>query len=654
MHQPIHHLLRRRTFWVVLFTGLFLVSLVIQVNPYPDDPKQWRWPSRPPSPTTYLRWWPALLVLTIFVLLVMWLDRCCNSTPPRHQVWLTLTFFIVAAPLIQVCLVYIHNPLPIVSYLYRTIGPHNGFWQIAIGNDDIIQFLRTYPQQIRTYPFVHTPVHPPGNILYIWLWRRAFQALPDLADPIAHYLRFYNCSDLAFVNLDNDQIACVLAQLDIPLLSGLTVIPLYLFGKQLASSRAALRAVALYVIVPSFTLFTMRWDQLYPLFLCLALYWLHLGLEKRLARFYFLSGLTASVASFASFGNLTIFPALALYGLFYLVSTDLANWRSWPAKNWASWGLFMLGGAFVWLAYQAAFVNSFWDIFSTAMETHIHLGRDYWTWVLLNPYDFLTFLGIPVAVLFVTEGWEAWQRVLLNRGRDVPKKSILALTITGTMLALNISGVARGEVGRMWLLWMPVACLICAIGLENAGRQHLYRLALVLMALQALMFKLFLRVSPTGMPAYQPRWPDTQEPPIAQRVEARFGEEIALLGFDLDADQIAPGDTLHLTLYWQALDRPDVPYTVFVHLLDADEKLWSQQDNMPVRNTIPATCWIPAEFITDPYDLIIAADTPPGLYWLEVGLYWLRTGERLPVSGPNATFPDRVLLGPVKLVEASP
>ncbi|MBE9506767.1 MAG: hypothetical protein IMY86_01845 [Chloroflexi bacterium] len=355
-----------------------------------------------------------------------------------------------------------------------------------------------------------------------------------------------------------------------------------------------------------------------------------------------------------SFGNLTIFPALVLYGLFYLASTDLSNWRRWLAQTWVGWGLFALGGASVWLIYQAAFGNSFWDVFLTAMQAHYNLGRTYWVWVLLNPYDFLTFLGVPVAMLFVTEGWRAWKRALSSRGRDVPLGSILTLTITGAMLVLNISGVARGEVGRMWLLWMPMACLIGATNLRGTTGQSLYRLALPLMAVQALLFTLFWRVSATGMPAYRPHRPDTERPPISQPVEGRFGEDIALLGFDLESDQVAPGDTLHLTLHWRALDRPDVAYTVFTHLLDADGQLQGQQDSMPMRGTLLTTCWVPGEYVSDPYDIAVAADAPPGQYWLEVGLYWLRTGERLPVSGPDAILPDRILLGPVEVVEDSP
>jgi hypothetical protein len=86
-------------------------------------------------------------------------------------------------------------------------------------------------------------------------------------------------------------------------------------------------------------------------------------------------------------------------------------------------------------------------------------------------------------------------------------------------------------------------------------------------------------------------------------------------------------------------------------LLDPQGKIRGQQDNMPVQNELPTTCWQPGEFVTDPYDIPIASDAPPGLYKLEVGMYYLPTGERLPVTRLPGHPADRLLLQPVQVVE---
>lgn len=649
MPQFIRHLLRQRIFWVVLLTALYLVILATRVSPYLFGPDEWRWPGRPPSPVTYPRWWPSLVLLIVYLLVVtLWIDGHGSDRPSRRREWTALAFLILMAPAIQMALKYIHYRYPLEFYLYRTIGPHNGFWQVAIGIEDVGHYLRTYPQQMQAHPFVHTPVHPPGDFVYVWLWRKGFEYLPGLARIVAQYLRTYNCADLWFVELADAQISSALAQMVIPLFSGLPTIPLYLLGKRVIGPRAGFRAVTLYVVVPSLTLFTMRWDQLYPLALCLSLYWLHLGLDDRRPGLFFMSGLSASVASFMSFGNLTILLALGLYGLAHLAYTGLSRWRGWLRQTWLGWTLLALGSASVWLAYQVAWGVSFWDVFSTAMQTHFYLGRSYWVWVGYNLYDFLTFLGVPVAVLFVAGSAKAWQRAVRAR-LSIPLEALPALAVSATLLALDLSGVARGEVGRMWLPWMSVACLVAAIGLTRRSDRVSYRLVLALLALQALFAALFLRVSATGMPAFQPHQPNTAPPAVDYPLEVRLGDEIALLGYDLEPLEVAPGETIHLTLYWQALEQPARPYTVFTHLSDPGGELQGQQDNMPLQGSLPTTCWLPGEYVADPYDITVAADAVPGQYRLEVGLYWLRTGERLPVSGSDAVLPDRIWLGPVEV-----
>lgn len=45
------------------------------------------------------------------------------------------------------------------------------------------------------------------------------------------------------------------------------------------------------------------------------------------------------------------------------------------------------------------------------------------------------------------------------------------------------------------------------------------------------------------------------------------------------------------------------PYTVFTHLVDQRGELQGQQDNMPVQDDLPTTCWQTGEFVTDTYEI---------------------------------------------------
>ncbi len=110
--------------------------------------------------------------------------------------------------------------------------------------------------------------------------------------------------------------------------------------------------------------------------------------------------------------------------------------------------------------------------------------------------------------------------------------------------------------------------------------------------------------------------PETQYPS-----GANFGDLMTLVGADLDRATVGPGKTLHLTLYWQAQTTMSKSYTVFTHLLDADSRIWAQQDGIPVSGARPTKGWVPGEVITDEYQLAVDPQTPPGDYVIEVGLY---------------------------------
>jgi hypothetical protein len=128
-------------------------------------------------------------------------------------------------------------------------------------------------------------------------------------------------------------------------------------------------------------------------------------------------------------------------------------------------------------------------------------------------------------------------------------------------------------------------------------------------------------------------------------VSARVGESIQLLGYDLDQQEVAAGDTLRLTLYWQALSEMDTSYTVFNHLLDEESRIWGQRDGIPGGGALPTSSWISGEYVVDEYEIPVQEDTPPGEYVLETGMYDLATMLRLPVlDSEGAVVGDRILL----------
>jgi len=129
---------------------------------------------------------------------------------------------------------------------------------------------------------------------------------------------------------------------------------------------------------------------------------------------------------------------------------------------------------------------------------------------------------------------------------------------------------------------------------------------------------------------------------------ASFADEIQLLGYDLDSFRAEPGQTLHLSLYWEALQEMDRDYLVFTHLVSDDEHIYGQHDKIAANDTYPTSHWVKGTIIRDKYEILVSPDTPPGLYTIEVGLYWTDQGiERLPLkSGGDRVILTEITVGP--------
>jgi len=137
--------------------------------------------------------------------------------------------------------------------------------------------------------------------------------------------------------------------------------------------------------------------------------------------------------------------------------------------------------------------------------------------------------------------------------------------------------------------------------------------------------------------------------PIPYR--ANFGDEIHLIGYHLDRAEIEPGEDLTFRLYWLAQQAPAADYTVFVHLVTADDTgKVAQQDSRPALGYSPTTWWEPGEVVVDEHRLHLDEAVQPGSYRLVIGLYRPETGQNLPVRSATQALPgDRVVLADVQI-----
>ena len=143
----------------------------------------------------------------------------------------------------------------------------------------------------------------------------------------------------------------------------------------------------------------------------------------------------------------------------------------------------------------------------------------------------------------------------------------------------------------------------------------------------------------------------TAMPGIENAVNARLGDSVEFLGYALDApENLKPGDTVKMTLYWRALKPMDISYKVFTHLINAQNEIFGQQDKEPLDGARPTTSWAAGEIFSDAYAFQVAPNATPGNYQIEIGMYHPTDFTRLPAFDANGSaLGDRILFGELRV-----
>jgi len=112
------------------------------------------------------------------------------------------------------------------------------------------------------------------------------------------------------------------------------------------------------------------------------------------------------------------------------------------------------------------------------------------------------------------------------------------------------------------------------------------------------------------------------EMPITPTLDITFSDPaIKLIHAQVSTTTLRPGDSLPVTLYWEAGTTTNNLYTVFVHLESLDGQVIAQLDSAPQGGGMLTVSWATGQIIADAYPLTIPANTPPGAYRIVVGMY---------------------------------
>lgn len=657
MAQVLSPAMKQSNFWplllaavTLLLAGFILTDWLPALRGPAPDTSEWHWPYvlRPLD-----RWWvPGLAAAAFWFIAYAWLRLPLTETRLRPecdlpQNWLQAAYtrygptcfgllgLMGAGLLLQLALVYAHRPAVAAELVDRTLSNEtNGYFLAAAAVEDMNQLLRDFPRLMPTFPSEHTRTHPPGLVLAQWLTIKA--NLPWFAQSV-YPLR---CTDLwLYAQPQATASALGIWAFLPPFAAALIVIPLYWLGQQLYNPAVARLAAIFAAALPALLIFAPTPDQIFAFLAALLwLLWLQ-AVSSRKASYAFLAGLLLSGTTFLSLGNGALALPLLLFAFWPINLKSLIVNLKWLS-------FFLAGLATIWLIYWLGWGVAPWELARIALQQHYELvtsHRRYDWWLVYNLVDLLLFAGPIVVVGFAAAFFTALRQLTTNQKGETAR-FIIALGIL--IMALNLSGSARGEVGRLWLFFMPLLAVVAAATWLPHTRP---RLIMLLLASQlALILAIGLAWKPIEaiiVVAERPEIPQTTQ---THELAVSFAEVIQLTGYDVDMAEARPGGVLKVALYWQADGPVTIPYTVFTHLVNDQGVLVAQKDNWPVNGLWPPTCWRRGKTIVDNYPISLPADLPSGDYTLWVGLYDAATGRRLlTTAGQDALeLGDGWLIGP--------
>jgi hypothetical protein len=120
---------------------------------------------------------------------------------------------------------------------------------------------------------------------------------------------------------------------------------------------------------------------------------------------------------------------------------------------------------------------------------------------------------------------------------------------------------------------------------------------------------------------------------IKNPLSLKFGNQVELLGYEVNPQVLQPGEMVDVVLYWRCLTKMEVNYTVAVKVLDAEQIETGGIDSYPGRGNNATTLWNPGEIVQDSYRFLLAKGFPTQSYaQIQVTVYQKDTMSLLPVT----------------------
>lgn len=139
---------------------------------------------------------------------------------------------------------------------------------------------------------------------------------------------------------------------------------------------------------------------------------------------------------------------------------------------------------------------------------------------------------------------------------------------------------------------------------------------------------------------------DGQEPSVEARLtDTSLEGKLGLTGYAASTQTAKPGDTLYVTLYWQALEQLGHDYEMQSYLADAHGAVVWEQDGPLYAGHFPTSWWRPGRTMYARYAIPMPESVDTGPYHLLTGARNPNTGQALEPHGPVDTrWPDALFV----------
>jgi hypothetical protein len=141
-------------------------------------------------------------------------------------------------------------------------------------------------------------------------------------------------------------------------------------------------------------------------------------------------------------------------------------------------------------------------------------------------------------------------------------------------------------------------------------------------------------------------------PSDLHRLNWTYQDEMKLLGVEIGADVVHPGERVPVTAYWQALQPLEINYSVFVHLMGRNYTNVGQFNTYPGLGLRPTRSLQPSQIVADTYPVLVEGGSQaPTRLLVNIGLFDFNEPGR---PGLQAIAPDgrpvSATVGQLKLV----